>query len=155
MQRYSQQPFPPYRYTPGRNPHPVIDSDGHSYGHEDNKPAFEPASWRASPDYRFGIDLLNHGYYWEAHEVFEGIWHLLGRRGDDARFIQALILLAVACLHQRRGRAAAVIKVAAKGLERLEGITDDYFGCRTAVLREYLQLLHQGRSIKPVIYLMM
>ncbi|TGQ49534.1 DUF309 domain-containing protein, partial [Mesorhizobium sp. M1C.F.Ca.ET.210.01.1.1] len=25
--------------------------------------------------FRWGIDLFNHGYYWEAHEAWEPLWH--------------------------------------------------------------------------------
>ena len=61
------KPFPPYAYLPGRNPHPVRDPEGHSYAAE---PATaeppDPADWRACEDYLYGIDLFNHGYYWES-----------------------------------------------------------------------------------------
>ncbi|MFQ5661093.1 MAG: hypothetical protein ACE5GZ_11755 [Gammaproteobacteria bacterium] len=32
--RYTNRPFPSYRYVPGKAPHPTRDPDGHSY----NKP---------------------------------------------------------------------------------------------------------------------
>ncbi len=154
MQRYSPRPFPPYRYTPGQNPHPVIDEDGHSYGHEEEAVEFEPQRWKESDDYLYGIDLLNHGYFWEAHEAFEGIWHHLGRKDENSRFIQGLILLAVSCLHLRRGRMSAVKKVATKGLNKLEGLDTCFFGCQTFVICSYLQLLQNGESIKVDIRLM-
>ena len=135
MQRYSNQPFPPYQYTPGLNPHPSIDSDGHSYGLEESEILFDAADWQSSAEYRYGIDLLNHGYYWEAHEVLEGIWHHLGRKSQQAQFMQALILLAVACLHKRRNKMSACVKVAAKGLLRLDAAQCDYFGCSQDFLR--------------------
>ncbi len=28
-----------------------------------------------------GVDLFNHGYYWESHEEWESLWHAAGRRG--------------------------------------------------------------------------
>ncbi len=37
--------------------------------------------WLRCRDYLRGIDLFNHGYYWEAHEVWEGLWHTAGHRG--------------------------------------------------------------------------
>ncbi|MBI4006737.1 MAG: hypothetical protein HY356_08705 [Gammaproteobacteria bacterium] len=48
--RYSDRPFPPYRFIPGKTPHPTRDTEGHSY----NKPAvhlasFDPVDW---PIYR-------------------------------------------------------------------------------------------------------
>jgi predicted metal-dependent hydrolase len=153
-QRYSRKPFPAYRYTPGENPHPVIDADGHSFGQTHEPVVFDVQNWTQSPDFRYGIDLINHGFFWEAHEVLEGIWHHLGRHSGEARFIQALILLAVACLHQRRGRESAVRKVSQKGLNRLVGIETHYFGIPVLVISSYLQLLKDGQHIKPDIRLM-
>ena len=55
--------------------------------------AAESEEWRACRDYLYGIDLFNHGYYWEAHEVWEGLWVACGRRGPTAIYLQALISL--------------------------------------------------------------
>ena len=46
--------------------------------------------------FRRGIDLFNAGYYWEAHEVWEEVWHACGRRGTRADILRALIKLAAA-----------------------------------------------------------
>ncbi len=46
--------------------------------------------------YLYGIDLFNHGYYWEAHEVWEGLWNACGRRGSIGSFFKGLIALAAA-----------------------------------------------------------
>ncbi len=100
------KPFPPYAYLPGRNPHPVRDPEGHSYAAE--PPTAEPpdpADWRACEDYLNGIDLFNHGYYWEAHEAWEGLWHACGRRGLTATYLQALINFAAAGFKARWGNA--------------------------------------------------
>jgi hypothetical protein len=77
----------------------VRDPDGHSFG-----AAFEipespnPQEWRACRDYLYGIDLFNHGFYWEAHEAWEGLWVACGRSGATATYLQALITLAAAGL---------------------------------------------------------
>jgi len=52
--------------------------------------------WRENEEYLYAIDLFNHGYYWEAHEVWEGLWHAHGREGTTAAFLQGLIKLAAA-----------------------------------------------------------
>ena len=151
MHRYSQHPFPPYQYTPGRNPHPTIDSAGHSYGLAEADVDFVVSDWQNSEDYRYGIDLLNHGYYWEAHEALEGIWHHLGRKNQHAQFIQALILLAVSCLHKRRGKMSACRKVAKKGLQRLDIAVDDYFGCSQTYVRACLSAVVDEASSEAVV----
>ena len=100
------KPFPPYAYLPGRNPHPVRDPEGHSYAAEPpTEEPPDPEDWRACEDYLYGIDLFNHGYYWEAHEAWEGLWHACGRRGLTATYLQALINFAAAGFKARWGNA--------------------------------------------------
>jgi len=101
-----ERPFPPYAYIPGRTPHPTRDPDGHSYGAGPESPAPPaPQDWRACRDYLYGIDLFNHGFYWEAHEAWEGLWIACGRQGTTATFLQALINLAAAGFKARWGNA--------------------------------------------------
>src|SRR5712691_4589106 len=90
-------PLPPYAFVPGRSPHPVSDPKGHSFGVMPATPkSFTAAEWATSRDYLFGIDLFNHGYYWEAHEAWEVLWHSCGRSGPTADFLKGLIHLAAA-----------------------------------------------------------
>ena len=104
-----ERPFPPYAYLPGRYPHPTRDAEGHSFGHPPDEPdAPDPAQWRDCRDYLYGIDLFNHGYYWEAHEAWEGLWHACGRRGETAIYLQALINFAAAGLKARWGNARGI-----------------------------------------------
>jgi uncharacterized protein len=78
------RPFPPYAYAPGDTPHPTRDPRGHSYAAGFEIPERpDPEEWRACRDYLYGIDLFNHGFYWEAHEVWEGLWVACGRRGPN------------------------------------------------------------------------
>ena len=78
--------FPPYSFVPGLFPHPISDPEGHSHGIREQAAApVGPDDWHTNRDYLFGIDLFNHGYYWEAHEVWEGLWHAAGRAGLDQR----------------------------------------------------------------------
>lgn len=103
------EPFPPYSYVPGRFPHPLSDPAGHSYAHPIQPPAaLDPQAWRRSRAYCLAVDLFNHGYYWEAHEAWEGLWHAAGRRGALADFLKGLIKLAAAGVKAREGRLAGV-----------------------------------------------
>ena len=65
-----EKSFPPYAYLPGRQPHPVRDPAGHSYRVEPMPVAAEASL--GSDVFLWGLDLFNHGYYWEAHEAWEG-----------------------------------------------------------------------------------
>ncbi len=114
-------PFPPYTYIPGRHPHPISDPDGHSFGQELPTPV-PPANdtWQSSREYLYGIDLFNYGYYWEAHEVWESLWHACGRRGVIADFYKGLIKLAAAGVKAREGRPAGVQSHARRARELFE-----------------------------------
>ncbi|MBA4020028.1 MAG: DUF309 domain-containing protein [Pirellula sp.] len=48
----------------------------------------------ASPDFRYGVDLFHAGYYWEAHETWEALWHAVGHHGPIADLLKGLIKLA-------------------------------------------------------------
>jgi uncharacterized protein len=54
------------------------------------------------------VQLFNAGYYWEAHEVWEGLWHAHGRRGATADLLRALIKLAAAGVKVREGQEHGV-----------------------------------------------
>ena len=107
-------PLPPYTFVPGRTPHPVSDPAGHSFGAKPERPAApDPARWRECRAYLRGLDLFNHGYYWEAHEAWERLWHAAGREGATAELLQGLIKLAAAGVKVREGRAAGTTALAA------------------------------------------
>ena len=86
---------PPYAYVPGGPwPHPTRSPEGHSFGRRDGPIGPTVAEWSAR--FRRGIELFDAGYYWEAHEVWEGLWHAEGRRGAVADLLKGLIKLAAA-----------------------------------------------------------
>ena len=102
-------PFPPYAFVPGRFPHPTADPAGHSFGIPSGPFAVpDPERWQECFAYLRGIDLFNHGFYWEAHEAWEGLWHACGRHGRIADFLKGLIQLAAAGVKVREGQAAGV-----------------------------------------------
>lgn len=98
--------FPPYTYVPGQAPHPIRDPEGHMYGEEPAPPQLRVEEWWNCEEYLWGIDLFNHGYYWEAHEAWEGLWHAAGRTGPVADFLKGLIKLAAAGVKTREGSPA-------------------------------------------------
>lgn len=119
--------MPPYSYVPGRFPHPVSDARGHSFRNASEPEKgqvrnpglsinFDP-DWKSSPDYLFGIDLFNHGFYWEAHETWERLWIVFGRSGSNADFIKGLIKLAAAGVKAREGRTIGVQRHARRAEE--------------------------------------
>jgi hypothetical protein len=103
------RPLPPYTYVPGRVPHPVTDPAGHQFGPMPEPAAtIDPDHWQTNGAYLYGIDLFNNGYYWEAHEAWESLWHLSGRKGTTADFLKGLIKLAAAGVKVREGNRRGV-----------------------------------------------
>ena len=114
-------PLPPYSFVPGRHPHPVSDPAGHLFGKPPERPAApDPDRWQESRAFLHGVDLFNHGYYWEAHEAWESLWHACGRSGLAADFLKGLIKLAAAGVKAREGRPEGVRRHARRAHELLE-----------------------------------
>jgi hypothetical protein len=107
MLRYTNRDFPSYAFVPGRNPHPKSNPEGHLYGKPEEKyKTIE--NYLNSEHYLYGIDLFNHGYYWEAHEVLEGLWNAHNREGDIADFLKALIRLSAAGVKVKQGQERGI-----------------------------------------------
>jgi predicted metal-dependent hydrolase len=129
LERYSSQPFPRYRFIPGQHPHPRRDPKGHSYGRPEPRPAScDPTDWRQSEEYRYGVDLYNFAYWWESHEVFEGLWKAVGPRTEQGSFFQALIDLAAGNLKQHMDKSHPAINLWKSSLARLEKLPSPYMG---------------------------
>jgi predicted metal-dependent hydrolase len=118
-----EEPLPPYSYVSGQFPHPVSDPAGHSHG-KSLPPAAapDPLQWEQSRPFLLGVDLFNHGYYWEAHEAWESLWHACGRTGTTAEYLQALIKLAAAGVKVREGRPGGVRTHARRAAELLRRV---------------------------------
>ena len=150
--RYSTLGFPIYRFIPGKMPHPRRHPDGHSYGLQEPRPrAFLEDEWSTSEDYLYAIDLYNFAYWWESHEVFEGLWHVCGHRTPAGNFFQALIQLAAANLKQVLGRDLAVKNLVLGGLERLQKLPPHYMGVDTVTLAAHFTLWMNGRRDSHVL----
>ena len=115
-----RRPFPPYAFLPGRDPHPTGDPRGHSWGHAETPPPWlAPERWRENEDYLFGCDLYNFGFLWEAHEAWEGLWHVSKRDADQAEFLQGLIQCAAASLKVLMQQPRGLARLAELGTDRL------------------------------------
>lgn len=153
--RYCRRAFPPYRFVPGEAPHPTRDPQGHSYGrHEPEPEAFEACDWPRSETYLYGVDLFNHGYWWEAHEAWEALWKAAGRHTPTGACLQGLIQVAVALLKHHQGLGRPARRLAVAGLARLSGEEPARLGLDAGRLREELEAyLQGGRAEPPVIVL--
>jgi hypothetical protein len=76
----------------------------HPGGHRSPPP---PAADR----WEYGLDLFDHGYLWESHEVLEQTWKALPPKTPERDLAQAIILAAAALLRSHLGdeRSAATL----------------------------------------------
>lgn len=111
--------WPPYSYVPGRWPHPSRDPRGHSFGQHEQPAVWDAADPWQSADFLAACRLFDAGYYWEAHEQWEGLWHAAGRTTPRGRAVQGLIKLAAAGVKAREGNANGVGRHATRALQLL------------------------------------
>ena len=140
ISRHTDFTFPPYRFIPGENAHPTENPAGHSYGkNETQSEAFDPEDWRANERYLFGVDLYNYGYWWEAHEAFEGLWRAAPKNEAASDFLQGLIKFCAAFLkwhvHQKKG-VAKLYKGEIGHLQKVSGVHPHFMGVD---LPEYIE----------------
>ncbi|HXH85173.1 DUF309 domain-containing protein [Petrachloros mirabilis] len=98
-----------------------------------------PDQWPQCDNYLYGIDLYNYAYWWECHEVFEGLWHEAGRHTEQGNFFQALIQLAAANLKVFMGSHRAARNLQRSGFLRLQRLPESYMGIDIARLTEELR----------------
>ena len=124
LPRYApQRSFPPYAFLPGRDPHPTRDPRGHSYGEALEDAVFHPPeTWADNEEYLYGVDLYNHGYLWEAHEAWEGLWHPAKTDELVGPFLQGLIQCTAACLKIPMEQPKGLARLGQMGTERLERV---------------------------------
>lgn len=148
--RYTATTFPPYRFVPGRNPHPRRNQRGHSYGRpEPRVEPFAPEAWPQAEAYLYGIDLYNYAYWWECHEVFESYWHAVGPKTEQGNFFQALIQLAAALLKQHLKNVEATANLAHSGAVQLEKLPPHYMGVKVHRLAEEARSYFNGDGTDP------
>jgi predicted metal-dependent hydrolase len=88
-----------------------------------------------------GILCFNQGQFFECHEVLEEAW--LEASGDQKRFLQGLIQVAVALHHLRRGNHAGAGRLLTAGIEKLSGFSPRQSGLDIGNLLANLEPLRQ------------
>ncbi len=92
------------------------------------RPADSLAAGDADSNFRYAADLFNHGYYWEAHEVWEQLWVAAGRQDAHADFLKGLIKLAAAGVKCRQGQIEGVRRHALRAAALLAGARNCWTG---------------------------
>ena len=112
--RRTQYPFPSYRYVPGKHPHPFRHPQGHQMTHRSFCAHEEDWEHKA---FLFAADLFDHGFWWEAHELWEQCW--LQAEGHKKQCFQGLIQLCAALLKHHMGHTQARDRLFQRAKEKL------------------------------------
>lgn len=76
------------------------------------------AMMSSEPRFHEGIAEFNRRRFFEAHEVWEDLWH--GYRDIDRSFLQGLIQIAAGCYHLQTGNRRGVLSLIEKGVAKLK-----------------------------------
>lgn len=108
--RAAEIPLPPYRHMPGVNARP--DETLFAAVKASMPGATVDATSADNAAWRYGLRLLNAGFYWEAHEVLEPVWLNAAPNSRERHLVQAVIHLANGLLKQAMGRPGARLRLA-------------------------------------------
>lgn len=78
------------------------------------------------PRYLQGIELFNRGEYFDAHEVWEDLWH--DTAGPDRRFYQGLIQAAVTVYHAGNGNVPGTRRLFQSGRQYMSASGTHHLG---------------------------
>lgn len=114
MNRYCPHlPLPDYRYVPGQ-----MQKDEHRRDIPKIKTInISPKKWFENEAYIYGIDLFNHDYFYEAHEVWEALWMKVDRETVQGKFLKGLIQLAASRLKILMGETKPAERLSLKARE--------------------------------------
>jgi len=94
----------------------------------------------SSAAYQRGVELLNHGEFFEAHEVLEDVWR--DAPEPDRKFLQGLIQIAVAFHHRSCGNLVGFRSVLTRACRNLDEYPDVYQRVDLATLLTNLEQWH-------------
>ena len=91
-----------------------------------------------------GVELFNHGEFFEAHEVLEDVWR--PAPAAEKRFLQGLIQIAVSFHHRSTGNMVGARSLLKRGCSNLSCYPGSYAGIDLDNLRDSLELWHEALS---------
>ncbi|HYU05926.1 MAG TPA: DUF309 domain-containing protein [Thermoplasmata archaeon] len=84
-----------------------------------------------------GIRLFNDRYFFEAHEVLEGVWR--EEHGESRLFLQGLIQICAAYHHTQNGNPIGAATLLERGAEKIRRYPPGYLGIETAPLLAHIE----------------
>ena len=113
--------LPRWVYTPGETAEP--DDVALTRAKALVPPRFDAFVPFDHPALRYGFALNDAGFFWEAHEILEAVWHAAPKGGRDRFLLRACIQIANAGLKNRLGRARAVERLLSDARTELGELT--------------------------------
>ncbi len=98
-----------------------------------------------SSTYSRGIELFNHGEFFDAHEVLEDIWR--ESAGPEKKFLQGLIQVAVALHHHSTGNLRGARSLMDRAGRNLEPYPDQFYGIELGQLRIALAAWQEAMAL--------
>ncbi len=86
-------------------------------------PGVDADDWRGNVAYRYGWSLFDAGFFWEAHEIWEPVWHACAPNSRERLLLRALIQLANARLKQKMGKDNASARLLDEADQLLADVT--------------------------------
>lgn len=113
----SEIPLPEYAYVPGENAR-------HVEGFLDAVTAMAPSrtsdnTSHSNIAWKYGLRLLEEGFYWEAHEVLETVWMNATPNDRERALVQGIIHIANAALKVKMQRIQAAKRLSSLAKECL------------------------------------
>lgn len=137
IKRLSSIEFPPYKFIPGKAPHPEKEG-GYLKGKSIEVEELNDRNYSKNTYYLYAIDLFNYGYYWESHVYWEALWNAAGRKGETADFLKGLIKIAAALVKRDLNSSAAFEGHLERAIELLTPI-NQFFGIDKKRILDQLQ----------------
>jgi len=87
-------------------------------------------------EFRRGIDLINRGEFFDAHEVLEDVWRAASE--SERKFFQGLVQVAVGFHHHSRGNLMGCRSLLERAHRNLSAYPAHHEGLDLAALRQLL-----------------
>jgi len=140
--------LPAVAYVPGQNTHPkhLFKDLWPSLDH------FAEDNWKSATPYLMGFDLYHAGFYWEAHETWEEVWHLCKKQSPAGPLVQSLIFLTASRLKLRMDQSEQSQRMVKRALELLTDLKEvDSAVILGISLANYIDLLENIKTQSPTL----
>lgn len=149
IKRYTKYKLPEKPFIPGKE---NLKEFNFEISWKDTE--LKEVNWTESDEYLFGIDLFNHGFWFEAHEIWEAVWLAQNKDSETRVFMQGLIQLSAALFKKKSGKYESAERLAAKGIYKLNKLVGIKFGIDISELSNTtIEFIHGHSLFKPLIIL--